>query len=114
MSRSRALYNKGKRWDFTFDRKDPEGLSAAYVHGEAIPQGGCSKCNMALPVLSPGFRMLQSAILLQGIIKSEMCNPCNLWFKFDLPFTFSDDMNKLAYWDPGFDWKSFTVRYLAS
>jgi hypothetical protein len=23
MSRSRALYNKGKRWDFTFDRKVP-------------------------------------------------------------------------------------------
>jgi hypothetical protein len=33
------------------------------------------------------------------------------WFKCDLPFTFSDVMNKLAYWDPGFGWKSFTVRY---
>jgi hypothetical protein len=27
----------------------------------------------------------------------KMCNPG--WFKFDLPFTFSDVMNKLAYWD---------------
>jgi hypothetical protein len=23
-------------------------------------------------------------------------------------------MNKLAYWDPRFGWKSFTVRYLAA
>jgi hypothetical protein len=36
------------------------------------------------------------------------------WLKFDLAFTFYDVMNKLAYWDPRFGWKSFTVRYLAA
>jgi hypothetical protein len=42
---------------FTITKERSESLSAAYVHGEVIPQGGCSKCKMALPVLSPGFRL---------------------------------------------------------
>jgi hypothetical protein len=59
-----------------------------------------------------GFADKLSAECDQHFCYKELSNEnAQRWFKFDLSFTFSDVMNKLAYWDPGFGWKSFTVRH---